>query len=139
MYNNDLRAYKYVCPFCINTVDRCTCENLPELLLQIDKNMLPIIKELNKKWYRTSGCCEGHIGNNDKIYIFFKGKHKFKKKLSNNFEMKSNCIVGTIQGKTENAQKRNKRKMLNELYEWACSLEPELEPGFNFSMYYSKF
>lgn len=124
---------------CINTVENCTCEEYPEFLVQIDKNMLPIIKELNTKWYRTSDCCEGHIGINNKMYILFKGKHKFKKELSKNFEIYKDCIIGTIPGKTENAQKRNKRRMLNELYVWACSLEPDFEPGFNLGISLSNF
>ena len=134
MYNSDLKTYKYVCPVCINTVDKCVCQEYPECLVQIDKNMVPIIKELNRKWYRTSGCCEGHIGKHNKMYIFFSGKHKFKNKLSKDFEITPYSIIGTIPGKTENSQKRNKRRMLKELYEWACSLTPEMKVGLNFGM-----
>lgn len=79
MYNNELKTYKYVCPACINTVDACICEEYPRCLIQIDKNMVPIIKELNYKWYRTNSSCEGHIGKNDQIHISFSKKYKLKK------------------------------------------------------------
>ena len=134
MYYNELKVYKYVCPYCINEVDKCICEEYPESLIQIDKNMVPIIRELNRKWYRTCSSCEGHIGKIDKMYILFSRKHKFQKLLSKNFIIAADHIIGTIPGKTEEAKKRNKSRMLKELFEWACGLEPEFETSIVFAL-----
>ena len=71
MYNNELKKYSYVCPRCFNLLNKCECDQYPEMLIQIDKHMVPIIKKLNDIHYKTEGCCEGHIGKFDKIYIFF--------------------------------------------------------------------
>ena len=71
MYDNGLKEYSYVCSHCFNPLNKCDCEQYPETLIQIDKRMVPIIKKLNDMFYKTEGCCEGHIGKFDKIYIFF--------------------------------------------------------------------
>ena len=55
-----LSEYSYICPRCFNEVHLCTCKSYPYTLIQIDRLMVPIIKELNLKGYRTTYCCAGH-------------------------------------------------------------------------------
>ena len=125
MYGNELKAYSYVCSRCFNPLNKCECEDYPETLIQIDKRMVPIIKNLNKLYYSTEGCCEGHIGRFDKIYIFFTKKYKFKVPYPEGFTGDGSYITADIYGSSENAKKRNKRKLLNLLYEWTCELKTQ--------------
>ena len=123
VYNNDLKTYSYVCPRCFNLLNKCECDQYPEMLIQIDKHMVPIIKKLNDIHYKTEGCCEGHIGKFDKIYIFFVKKYKFKVPLPEGFTGDGSYVSANIYGSSETAKKRNKRKLLNELYDWVCELK----------------
>lgn len=123
MYGNDLKAYTYVCSHCFNPLEKCECDQYPETLIQIDKRMVPVIKELNRKYFRTEGCCEGHVGKFDKMYIFFVKKYKFKVPYPDGFTGNGSYIMADIRGNSENAKKRNKRLLLNKLYDWACELE----------------
>lgn len=123
MHKRDVRNYYYVCPTCLSVPENCSCSLLPETLMQIDKRMLPIIRELNKKWYVTTSCCEGHVGHYEQIYIMFKSKHKFKLPLPKGFEGNGSYLKSPITGTTEEAKKRKKRQLLNSLYLWACELE----------------
>lgn len=123
MCEKNLKNYVYVCPRCFNRVEQCTCEYYPESLAQLDRNIWPIVKVLNEKWYFTDSCCEGHIGSNEMMYIIFKKSYKFKVPLPKGFEGNSATLKANICGRSEQAKKRNKRKLLNSLYDWACSLE----------------
>ena len=63
------------------------CEKLAEIIGvsvefiedNIDKGMLDILIELNRKGYITIFCCEGHLDDNDKWegYIAFDKTYKF--------------------------------------------------------------
>ena len=123
MNEKNVKIYSYVCPQCLNVPENCTCSQLPEMLIQIDKKMLPIIREFNRRWYRTIRCCEGHIGSSESIYIQFVKKYKFKKAFPKGFSYGEGTILGNIAGKSESAKKRNKRKMLKALYEWITDIE----------------
>ena len=48
----NVKEYVYVCPHCFNKPENCTCHALPFSLIQLEKNMWPIIKTLNEKGYR---------------------------------------------------------------------------------------
>ena len=71
----------YVCPTCIRDVEDCRCAVYPYYLVQIDKLMVPIIRELNKKGYRTTGCCAGHPDDAaftvSGVYIAFAEEYDF--------------------------------------------------------------
>lgn len=123
MKKGNLKDYLYVCPNCLNVLKECKCHIYPITLIQIDKNMLPIIRELNKKYFLTEGCCEGHIGANEFIYIIFKKRYNFKLALPNGFTGDGTYIKANIKGSSELSKKINKRKLLNNLYKWACELE----------------
>ena len=61
----------YVCPHCMNVLNKCTCELFPPYyLIHIDKNIQEHIRILNEKGYRTVYCCEGH-GRGSNTYITF--------------------------------------------------------------------
>ena len=65
------KYYKYyVCPHCFEQISKCKCEVYPQNLLHIDINLQKPIREINKKGYRTLGCCEGHFDKHDtELYI----------------------------------------------------------------------
>ncbi len=122
MNKDELKNYLYVCPRCFNVVEKCTCFAYPHNLIQIDKNILPIIKLLNQKMYITDMCCEGHVGGCERMHIIFKKEYKFKG-LPENFTRYKEVICADITGSTERAKKINKTKLLKNLYKWAESLE----------------
>ena len=65
MYDNNLNVYSYVCSHCFHPLYKSECDQYPENLIQIDKQMVPGIRELNKRFYKTEGCCEGYVGKFD--------------------------------------------------------------------------
>ncbi len=123
MNEKNIKNFLYVCPNCLNELKKCECYCYPDTLIQIDKNIYPIIKELNKRHYITESCCEGHIGSNEFMYISFKKKYKFKTPLPNGIDGKESHIKADIKGSSEQAKKRKKRELLNKLYKWVCDLE----------------
>lgn len=75
-----LNDYCYVCPSCLNIIEECECRFYPYYLVQIDRLILPIIKELNSKGYMTTGCCAGHPTEDSKfidISICFAKDYEF--------------------------------------------------------------
>lgn len=90
-----LKDLAYVCPFCVREIEDCRCEMYPYFLMQIDRMILPIVRILNEKGYKTTGCCAGHPDQEEflstGIYISFdkdydmdepipEGMHYFKGK-----------------------------------------------------------
>lgn len=62
----------FVCPYCWNTLDNCTCNLFPPYhLIFIDKNIQEHIRILNEKGYCTTACCEGHRNTCINTYIAF--------------------------------------------------------------------
>ena len=96
---------------------------LPDTLIQLDRKIWPIIKALNEKGYMTYSCCEGHIGGNEKIYIMFSKSYKIKTATPEGVEYKKGLLIAKINGKSDEAKKRNKRNLLNKINEWVCNLE----------------
>lgn len=119
----NLRTYVYVCPFCINPVEDCTCERYPMKLVQIDRKIWPIIKILNEKWYVTEDCCEGHIDGNAQIHILFARRYRFGVPFPKGFSGGEDFLRANITGATPQAKQRKKRQLLHALYDWACALE----------------
>ena len=78
---NHLAEITYVCPSCIRPIEDCRCALYPYYLVQIDKLMVPIIRELNEKGYKTTGCCAGHPEQEEfavsGIYIAFAEEYDF--------------------------------------------------------------
>ena len=126
MYEKNLKNYVYVCPQCFNKMEECSCRSYPFTLVQLDRNIWPTVKVLNEKGYFTENCCEGHIGSNEMIYILFKKLYRIKTPFPKGFEGNSSGLKAIISGSSEQTKKRNKRKLLNSLYEWAYNLEPRI-------------
>jgi len=61
--------YKKVCMNCLKGADSCNCFQ-PDIV-EIDKEMVSIIKGLNRKGYLTLGCCGGHSGSSLYMYVQF--------------------------------------------------------------------
>ena len=62
----------FVCPYCLNTLDKCKCEIFPPYhLIFIDKDIQEHVRILNEKGYRTTACCEGHTEVCISTYIAF--------------------------------------------------------------------
>ena len=80
-----LKEFAYVCPFCIREIEDCRCKLYPYYLMQVDRLILPIIRELNMKGYKTTGCCAGHPKENDPtsamVYICFDKAYEFDEPL----------------------------------------------------------
>jgi hypothetical protein len=76
-----LKDIAYVCPTCIRSVEDCRCPTYPYYLVQVDKLMVPIIRELNSKGYKTTGCCAGHPEEEEfkttGLYIAFAEEYDF--------------------------------------------------------------
>ena len=73
-----LSSYKYLCPYCWNEVENCSCGSYPYFLVQIDVGMVDIVKALNMKGYFTAATCEGHPENKSShFYINFKEAYGF--------------------------------------------------------------
>ena len=72
MKKNKTAYNNYVCPYCWNTLNNCTCKLFPPYhLIFIDKNIQEHIRILNEKGYRTTACCEGHRTKCINTYISF--------------------------------------------------------------------
>lgn len=76
-----LQEFAYICPNCLREVEDCRCDSYPYYLVQIDRLILPTIRELNKKGYKTTGCCAGHPDKDNPnfvgIYICFDQDYDF--------------------------------------------------------------
>ena len=76
-----LSEYAYLCPHCLNELDKCTCSSYPGYLIQVDRLLATCVKELNMKGYFTSSCCAGHPGYRDYstlfIYMSFRERYQF--------------------------------------------------------------
>lgn len=62
----------YVCPYCWNTLNKCTCDLFPPYhLIFIDEGIQEHVRMLNEKGYCTTGSCEGHRKVCISTYISF--------------------------------------------------------------------
>lgn len=64
--------FSYVCPRCMRELEHCRCKSYPYYLVQIDKLILPIIRELNINGYITTYCCAGHPDIDEPLYIYIR-------------------------------------------------------------------
>lgn len=69
------RNCDYVCPYCFNRPNKCTCKCYAMSLILIDREIQASIQKLNKMGIITVDSCSGHF--DDKIpnlYISFRNK-----------------------------------------------------------------
>lgn len=88
---------------------------------EIDRGMIDILIELNKKNYLTSVCCEGHLREDGtwNAYIGFKNPYNFAE-YPKEYDSAKKQMYFYWSGKGE----ESRQKFLTELLEWAKSLEP---------------
>lgn len=116
----------YVCPYCWNTLDDCTCKLFPPYhLIYIDKNIQEHIRILNEKGYRTVACCEGHMNTCINTYIAF--PNNYFKDINTpdgfNYDKKRRIITYTYSTSlTEKDMEELKKKKLETLLNWCKSL-----------------
>lgn len=124
-FRRNLKMYRnYVCPFCFNQINKCICKIYPPYtLIQIDKNMQEIVRELNKKGYKTKYSCESHYGYTYNIYISFLKKYIFKE-LPDGFVMPNDYTIEHIikNSKKEKNFNQEKEKYLDILKKWVNTL-----------------
>lgn len=116
----------FVCPFCWNTLDNCTCELYPSYyLVLIDKNIQKHIRILNKKGYRTTACCEGHKEICLNTYIAFTTDYFKDMELPNGFKYnKKRKVIEYIYPRklTESEMESIKKEKLEVLLKWCENL-----------------
>ena len=120
-------AYEnFVCPYCWNTLDNCTCDLFPPYhLIFIDKNIQEHIRLLNEKGYRTMGCCEGHREVCISTYIAFANNYFKKTDMPEEFKYnkKRHMVVYTYSTRlTEAEMEELKKEKLAVLLEWCKNL-----------------
>jgi hypothetical protein len=116
----------YVCPYCWNTLDKCTCELFPPYhLILIDKNIQEHIRILNEKGYNTSACCEGHRTVCISTHIIFAHDYFDGVDMPNGFkyDKKRRMIAYTYSTRLKsNEMEEMKKEKLNTLLEWCKGL-----------------
>lgn len=116
----------YVCPYCWNTLDNCTCKLFPPYhLIYIDKNIQEHIRILNEKGYRTMACCEGHKDVCINTYIAFANNYFKDIDTPEGFEYdkKRRMITYTYSTKLEEKEMEElKKEKLKTLLNWCKSL-----------------
>ena len=85
-----LKDFVYVCPHCIRELEECRCKTYPYYLMQIDREMLPIVQELNWNGYKTKFCCAGHLDNPEEfkssgMYVTFDKDYDFHQPVPEGF------------------------------------------------------
>lgn len=124
---NAKKSYKnFVCPYCFNTLDGCTCEShLPHYLIWIDSGIQEHIRILNQKGYRTKESCESH-NRHMNMYISFAYDYGFGDTLPvpNGFRLKRDNTVSLIYNKniTDDEFEVQKQRHLDSLLEWCRDL-----------------
>lgn len=115
----------YVCPYCFNALNKCTCKLYPPYhLIMIDKNIQEHIRILNEKGYKTMYCCEGH-GVSTNTYIAFAMNYFSNINAPDGFkyDKKKTIITYSYPSKlTKEEAKELKQKKLELLLEWCKSL-----------------
>lgn len=116
----------FVCPYCWNTLDNCTCSIFPPYhTIFIDRNIQEHIRLLNEKGYRTMGCCEGHKTICINTYISFANDYFEDEDIPEGFsyDKKKRLITYTYSTKlTEEQMEELKKEKLSVLLAWCKSL-----------------
>lgn len=116
----------FVCPYCWNTLDKCTCELFPPYhTIFIDKNIQEHIRILNEKGYHTTACCESHMKVCFNTYIAFANDY-FKgidTPVGFKYDKKRRIITYTYSTKLAKKEiEEIKKEKLETLLEWCKSL-----------------
>lgn len=116
----------YVCPYCWNTLDDCTCDLFPPYhLVHIDSGIQEHTRLLNGKGYRTIGCCEGHKEVCLNTYLAFANNYFKDLDMPEGFKYNKNkrLLSYTYPTRlTKEEMEEAKKKKLAVLLEWCRSL-----------------
>lgn len=115
------KKFVYVCPQCFEERSKCICDTTKDFI-EIDKNIYPVIRNLNRAGFHTSFCCEGH--NNEKQgYIHFTHFYHFEHipefcSYSNNYNLTFNY------DETNDAKEfeKEKKQKMETLLKWSEEL-----------------
>lgn len=124
-----LSDYAYICPSCLHEIEDCKCPFYPMYLVQIDRAILPIIRTLNWKGYRTQQSCGGHPdrapGEQGSIVVSFDDKYNFEVPFPDGSvflqEDQSLCFE-LPKGKTREELELYQANCLKKLQDWANQL-----------------
>lgn len=128
--------FAYVCPRCMREVEHCRCKHYPYYLVQIDKLILPIVRELNANGYITCGCCAGHPATEDFLWIYIAFDKDYHFDMPFPAGGKYSKLGHTIlYSPPENMPREEyaafQERVINELMEWADMLLPVANDEFD--------
>lgn len=116
----DLDKYVYVCPHCFAERRQCVCDD-NKSCVEIDRNIYPVIRNLNRAGYRTSFCCEGHSKDHPYGNIRFAHFYHFDS-IPDFCTYTNNCFLNFYyEGTTDEEFEADKRKKIQELIAWSES------------------
>lgn len=109
-----MKKVKYMCPKCFRMYDRysknenkCSCH---KRLVSIDSGISEVIQLLNKKFYKTRFCCEGHWYRNGEFNI----PYVVIEPLT--FREYSNIVWSNDVNKVHLYSRRHYKKYIEEMY-----------------------
>lgn len=97
-------------------------------VVYIDELILPVIKLLNEKGYRTKHCCSGHIYNENDCYVIFEAYVKELPNIPEGFSLtkgEDDCLILSYDFNNKVWSKERYKNILavnNRLFEWAEKL-----------------
>ena len=126
-----MRKYKrksicnYVCPFCFNQIEDCTCDFAPYSLIMVDNNLQEAVRKLNQKRYFTVDCCEGHYNFSiPNTYISFVRPVKLPNfPIGFDYEKEGNVIRKIYNVETEEEFKEAQREAIQSINDWVDAHE----------------
>lgn len=115
--------YTYICPFCLHELEDCRCEHYPWTVVQIDTILLPVIRELNEKGYRTAHSCSGHKSG-DELMIAFQHEYYYRPIPRGFYYGESSFVLfrPCPEGLSEEAYRAFRQESADALLKWAQEL-----------------
>lgn len=125
-----IQDFTYVCPYCVREVHDCRCEHYPYFLIQVDTLMVPIVRELNSKGYKTTGCCAGHPedgAGHTNIYVAFDQEYDFDEPFPEGAQWSKLKHCLTVEPSCSNYDElvEFQRETLDKLSDWAEMLSDQ--------------
>lgn len=122
-----LADVSYICPHCYHTADVCTCRFYPHYLVQIDTAMVPLVRILNTKGYRTTSCCAGHASQRSaNICVGFDLRYPLEvaqlPEGATYWKMRPHVSYDLVEGYTPDEFAAYQRKAIDGLEAWAAAL-----------------
>ena len=117
----------------MNELNHCTCHSYPYYTIQIDRLLVPVIKELNEKGYYTSQSCAGHPGylclvDSQFVYVAFRENYHFAISFpdGSKYRKDSNALCFDVPEEGENwnleTLREYQKASIEKLLRWAKKL-----------------